>query len=80
MRVSKHFESDLQTLKERGKRNSLARRRASTLCRDHAGLSHDDITALIRMPSSNSVAQTIRRTKTHDVQTLKVLKHQISHK
>ena len=33
-----------------------------------------------RMPSSNSVAQTIRRTKTHNVQTLKVLKHQISHK
>jgi hypothetical protein len=27
--------------------------------------------------SSNSVAQTIRRTKTHDAQTLKVLKHQI---
>ena len=41
VRVSKHFESDLQTLKERGKRNSLARRRASTLCRDHAGSSHD---------------------------------------
>ena len=50
------------------------------LCWDHAGLSHDEIAALFRMPSSNSVAQTIRRTKTHDVQTLKVFKHQISHK
>ena len=49
-----------------------------TLCWDHAGLSHDEIAALFRMPSSNSVAQTIRRTKTRDVQTLKVLKHQIS--
>ena len=27
-----------------------------------------------------AAAQTIRRAKTHDVQTLKVLKHQISHK
>jgi hypothetical protein len=51
-----------------------------TLCWDHAGLSHDEIAALFRMPSSNSVAQTIRRAKTHDVQTLKVIKHQISHK
>src|SRR6202162_134643 len=45
---------------------------------DHAGLSHDEIAALFRMPSSNSVAQTIRRTKTHDVQPLKVLKQVIS--
>jgi tetratricopeptide (TPR) repeat protein len=29
----------------------------------------------IRMPSSNSVAQTIRRTKAHEAQTLKALKH-----
>ena len=61
-------------------RNNLARRCAITLCWDHAGLSHDEIAVLFRMPSSNSVAQTIRRTKTHNIQTLKVLKHQISHK
>jgi chromosomal replication initiation ATPase DnaA len=79
-RVSEHFQSDLERLKERSVRNNLARRCAITLCWDHAGLSHDEIAVLFRMPSSNSVAQTIRRTKTHDVQTLKVLKHQISHK
>src|ERR1700736_6534830 len=67
-------------LKELGIRNNLGRRCAITLCWDHAGLSHDEIAALFRMPSSNSVAQTIRRTKAHDAQTLKVLKNQISHK
>ena len=35
---------------------------------------------LERVPSSNSVAQTIQRTKTQHAQTLKVLKQQISHK
>src|SRR4029077_17106922 len=67
-RVSEHFQSDLERLKERSIRNNLARRCAITLCWDHAGLSHDENAALFRMPSSNSVAQTIRRTKTHDVQ------------
>jgi hypothetical protein len=33
--------------------------------RDHAGLSHAEIAALFGMPSSNSVAQTMRRPKTH---------------
>ena len=79
-RVSEHFQSDLERLKERSIRNNLARRCAITLCWDHAGLSQDEIAALFGMPSSNSVAQTIRQTKTHDVQSLKVLKHQISHK
>jgi hypothetical protein len=79
-RVSEHFQSDLETLKKRGIRGNLARRCAITLCWDHAGLSHDEITALFRMPSSSSVAQTIRRTKAHDGQTLKVLKNQLSHK
>ena len=55
-RVSEHFQSDLETLKERGIRDNLARRCAITLCWDHAGLSHDEIAALFRMPSSNSVA------------------------
>ena len=54
--------------------HNLARRCAITLCWDHAGLSHDEIAALFRMPSRNSVAQTIRRTKAQDAQTLKVLK------
>jgi hypothetical protein len=76
-RVREHFQSDLETLKKRGLRNNLARRCAITLCWDHAGLSHDEIAALFRMPSSNSVAQMIRRTKAHDAQTLKVLKNQI---
>jgi hypothetical protein len=79
-RVSEHFQSDLETLQERGIRGNLARWCAMTLCLDHARLSQDEIAMLFRMPSSNSVAQTIRRTKAHDAQTLKVLKNQISHK
>jgi hypothetical protein len=50
------------------KTRHLARRCAITLCWDHAGLSHNEIAALFHMPSSNSVAQTIRRTKAHDAQ------------
>ena len=73
-RVSEHFQCDLERLKEGSIRNNLARRCAITLCWDHAGLSHNEIAALFRMPSSNSVAQTIRRTKVHEAQTLKVLK------
>ena len=76
-RVSEHFQSDLETLKERGIRNNLARWCAITLCWDQAGLSHDQIAALFGMPSSNSVAQTIRRTKAQYARTLKVLKLQI---
>jgi len=79
-RVSQHFQCDLERLKERSSRNNVARRCAITLCWDHAGLSHNEIAALFRMPSNNSVAQTIRRTKVHEAQTLKVLKNQISHK
>ena len=36
---------------------------SSALYWDHAGLSHSEIAALFGMPSTNSVAQTIRRTK-----------------
>jgi DNA primase large subunit len=54
--VSEHFQFDLETLKERGIRNNLAQRCAMTLCWDHAGLSHEEIAALFRMPSSNSMA------------------------
>jgi hypothetical protein len=51
--LSEHFQSDLETLKERGIRNNLGRRCAMTLCWDHAGLSHHEIAVLFRMPSSN---------------------------
>jgi hypothetical protein len=73
-------ESNLERLKERSTCNNLARLCSITLCWDHAGLSHAKIAASFRMPSSNSVAQTIRRTKTQDAQTLKVLKQQIGNK
>jgi hypothetical protein len=59
-RVSQHFQCDLERLKERSIHNNVARRCAITLCWDHAGLSQNEIAALFRMPSSNSVAQTIR--------------------
>jgi AraC-like DNA-binding protein len=79
-RVSKHFESNAEALKERGTRNHLARRCAITLCWDHAGLSHREIAALFSMPSGNSVAQTIRRTKAKDARTLATLKNRLRHK
>jgi hypothetical protein len=79
-RVSAHFQCDLETLKERGIRNHLALGCAVTLRWDHGGLSHDQIAALCRMPSSDSVAQSIRRTKAQYAETPKILKHQISHK
>jgi hypothetical protein len=78
--VSEHSQCDLGRLKERGIRNNLARRCAVTLCWGHAGLSHNEIAAMYRMPSRNSVAQTMRRTKAHDARTLKVLKNQMGHK
>jgi hypothetical protein len=42
---------DLEALEERGIRNNLGRRCAITLSWDHAGLSHDEIAALFRVPS-----------------------------
>ena len=53
---------------------------AMTLCWDRSGLSHSEIAALFRMPSSNSVAQTIRRTEANDGGTLAALEKQLSHK
>jgi hypothetical protein len=43
-------------------------------------LSHNELASLFSMPSSNSAAQTIRRTKAHDAETLKVLENKMSHK
>jgi AraC-like DNA-binding protein len=78
--VSEHFESNAERLKERGRRNFLARRCSITLCWDYAGLSHSKIATLFGMPTSNSVAQTIRRTKAKDARTLALLKTKLSHK
>lgn len=79
-RVSEYFKSSTERLKERGTRGDRARRCAITLCWDHAGLSHREIATLFRMPSSNSVAQTIRRTKATDGRTLALLRTKLSHK
>jgi hypothetical protein len=46
---------------------------AMTLCWDHPGLSSIEIAGLFRMPGSDSVAQTIRRTKANDGRTLATL-------
>jgi putative transposase len=79
-RVSEHFKTNPEKLRERGTRGNVARRCAITLCWDYAGMSHGEIATLFRMPSSNSVAQTIRRTKATDGRTLGVLKTKLSHK
>ena len=78
--VVAHPEMVVNGTKDRCGGRGVMMRCAITLCWDQAGLSRDEIAALFRMPSSNFGAQTIRRTKTREVQTLKVLKHQISHK
>jgi len=78
-RVSEHFESNAQTLKEHG-RDHVARRCAIALCWDFAGLSHREIATLFGMPSGNSVAQTIRRAKAKDARTLALLRSKLSHK
>jgi hypothetical protein len=57
-RVSEHFQSDLETPKERGIRNNLARRCTITLCWDHAGLSQDGIPA--SLPFHGDVENPIR--------------------
>jgi hypothetical protein len=51
-RVSEHFETNPERLKERSSRNNLARRCAMTLCWDHAGLSHAEIAALFGRPAA----------------------------
>ncbi|MBV8177092.1 MAG: transposase [Verrucomicrobia bacterium] len=79
-RVSRHFKSNAERLKERARRGGLARRCAITLCWDYAGLSHSEIATLFRLPSSNSVAQTIRRTKATDARTLALLKTKLGHR
>ena len=71
--VSHHFECNPEALKQRGIRDHLARRCAITLCWDRAGLSHGEIAEIFGMPSSNSVAQSIRRTKVKDARTLAML-------
>ena len=79
-RVSQYFRSNTEKLKERGASDQVARRCAITLCWDYTGLSHGEIAVLFRMPSSNSVAQAIRRTKAKDARTLALLKDKLNHK
>jgi hypothetical protein len=56
-RVSEHFQSDLERLKECSIRNNLAQRCVGTLCWDHAALSHAEIAALLEKSESNSRRQ-----------------------
>jgi hypothetical protein len=66
--------------KERRDWKDLACECAITLCRAYAGLSRGQIAALVGLPSGDTVAQTIRRTKAKEAQTLAVLKYKLSHK
>jgi hypothetical protein len=59
--VDKNFESNAERLNERGRRYRVAHRWAITLGWDYAGLSQPEIATLFGMPTTNSVAQTIRR-------------------
>jgi hypothetical protein len=72
-RVSEHFQFDLERLKERSIRNNLARRCTITLSRRNCG-GYSVCLAAIRW------LRRFGEPRTQDAQTLKVLKHQISHK
>jgi hypothetical protein len=51
-RMSEHFESNPERLKERSSRNNLVRRCAMTLCWDHAGLSYAEIARYLVGPAA----------------------------
>src|SRR5262249_29161173 len=61
--VGEYFGSKPAEILERGNRNSAARHCAMVLCWDSSGMSHREISAMFGTPSSNAVAQMIRRSK-----------------
>ena len=77
--VSKHFKKDIERLKSGRERNDVARQCAITLCWDYAGLSHSELANLFGLGSSGAVAQTIRRAKAKNAQTLELLKTELRH-
>jgi putative transposase len=79
-KVAKHFGIKAKEILERGNRDNAARRCAMVLCWDLSGISHREIANLFGAPSSNSVAQTIRRTKQKEGRTVKALREALSHK
>ena len=78
--VGKYFGSKPAQILERGHRNSVARRCAMALCWDLSGMSHREISEMFGTPSSNAVAQMIRRSKEKENRTLKILRGKLSHK
>jgi putative transposase len=79
-KVAKHFGIKTNGILDRGDRNNTARRCAMVLCWDSSGMSHREIANLFGAPSSNSVAQMIRRTKKSESRTLGILRSKLSHK
>jgi putative transposase len=77
--VSKHFKKDIERLKSGRERNDVAGQCAITLCWDYAGLSHSELANLFGLGSSGAVAQTIRRAKAKNAQTLELLKTELRH-
>jgi len=79
-KVAKYFGMKSKEILDRGNRRNAARRCAMVLCWDLSGMNHREISDLFGTPSSNSVAQMIRRTKEKENRTLKILRGQLSHK
>jgi chromosomal replication initiation ATPase DnaA len=79
-KVGKYFGMKPKEILDRGNRNNAGRRCAMVLCWDLSGMSHSEISDLFGMPSSNSVAQMIRRAKEKDSRALKILRDKLSHK
>src|ERR1700730_14940500 len=78
-KVGKYFGMKPKEILDRSNRNNAARRCAMVLCWDLSWMSHREIADLFGTPSSNSVAQMIRRTKEKENRTLKILRGKISH-
>jgi putative transposase len=78
--VGEYFGSKPAGILERSNRNSAARRCAMALCWDLSGMSHREISEMFGTPSSNAVAQMIRRSKEKENRTLKILRGKLSHK
>jgi putative transposase len=76
-KVSRYFGVKPAEILNSGIRKNAARRCAMVLGWDLCGMSHAQIAAMFGAPSSNSVAQMIRRTKENENRTLTILRSRL---
>jgi putative transposase len=79
-KVGKYFRVKPSDILDRGRRDNLARRCAMVLCWDLTGMSHRELSEIFGAPSSNSVAQMIRRTKEKESKLLTTIASKLGRK